>query len=147
MSTEAQAQLERIQSNVAAAYAAAEEQGADMPETQTTDNLAETIGSIKSVKFTPQDLDAEKQAQARQNIGAIGTDELDTALEEALTEAKESGEFDGASGVYTLGEGETLEDAPEDASVVIDPDGTPTTEKWVFTLADGSTVERTVYLA
>lgn len=52
----------------------------------------------------------------------------------------------GVSGVYTLGEGESLEDAPEDADVVIDPGGAPTMETWVFTLADGTTVEKQVYV-
>ena len=52
----------------------------------------------------------------------------------------------GVSGVYTLGEGESLEDAPADADVVIDPGGAPTMETWVFTLADGTTVEKQVYV-
>ena len=52
----------------------------------------------------------------------------------------------GVSGVYTLGEGESLEDAPADADVVIDPGGAPTMETWVFTLEDGTTVEKQVYV-
>ena len=52
----------------------------------------------------------------------------------------------GVSGVYILDDGESLEDAPEDADVVIDPGGAPTMETWVFTLADGTTVEKQVYV-
>lgn len=70
MSTEVQTELERIESNVAAAYAAAAEQGADLPEAQNTENLAKTVESIKSVKFTEQALNEDQQAQARSNIGA-----------------------------------------------------------------------------
>lgn len=36
----------RIKNNVAAAYAAAAEKGADIPETSNSDNLAQTIRSI-----------------------------------------------------------------------------------------------------
>lgn len=77
MSTEVQTELERIESNVAAAYAAAEEQGADMPAAQNTENLAKTVSSIKTVKFTEQALDEAQQAQARTNIGAASQADLD----------------------------------------------------------------------
>lgn len=79
MSTQTQSELDRIVSNVAAAYTAAAEQGADIPAQQNTDNLAETIGAIKSVKFTAQTLTDAQQAQARKNIGAASADALDTA--------------------------------------------------------------------
>ena len=110
----------------------------------------------------------------RDNI--VSKDELESATDEALRNAKASGEFDGRDGVdgkdgangkdgvsathywngttltitsasgtssadlkgdkgdkgadgdpgvYTLSEGESLEDAPAGAVVVIDPDGTP----------------------
>jgi len=79
MSTQVQSELDRIGSNVAAAYTAAAEQGADIPAQQNTDNLSETIGSIKTVKFTAQTLTDAQQAQARKNIGAASAEALDTA--------------------------------------------------------------------
>lgn len=87
MSTEVQTELERIESNVAAAYAAAEEQGADMPATQTTDNLAETVASIKSVKFTEQTLTDDQKEQARNNIGAASQEALDQLSSEKVNQA------------------------------------------------------------
>lgn len=48
----------------------------------------------------------------------VGSDELAAAIDDALTQAKESGEFDGKSGVY-VGSG----DMPEGYNVQIDPDG------------------------
>lgn len=58
--------------------------------------------------------------------------DVEHSVEEALTEAKESGEFDGPPGiglpgpvgppgVYMLQEGETAEDVPEEYDVAIDP--------------------------
>lgn len=43
-----QSEITRIRGNVAAAYAAAESQGATMPATQSSDNLAATVSSISS---------------------------------------------------------------------------------------------------
>lgn len=50
------------------------------------------------------------------------------AVNDALAQAKASGEFKGDkgdSGIHILSEGETLEDVPEDATVVVDPYGEP----------------------
>ena len=67
-----------------------------------------------------------------------GKEIIDESVQNALTAAKESGEFTGPagpagadgppgpageSGVYILSDGETPADAPESASVVIDPNG------------------------
>lgn len=79
MSTEIKIELDRIESNIAAAYAAAEEQGANIPEAKNTDNLPGTVSSIKSVKFTKQELTEEQQKQARENIGAVSVDDIGTA--------------------------------------------------------------------
>ena len=43
-----QSQIDRIESNIAAAYTAAAAKGATMPATQNSDNLAATISSIVS---------------------------------------------------------------------------------------------------
>jgi hypothetical protein len=63
---------------------------------EDTDDDALSPGN--TVMTTPQDLTVEQQTQARENIGAVGTDELTGALADALTEAKESGEFNGKDG-------------------------------------------------
>lgn len=46
----------------------------------------------------------------------------------------------GNSGVYTLAEGETIADAPEWATVVVDPYADPVAVEMVATLDDGSKV-------
>jgi hypothetical protein len=63
---------------------------------EDTDDDALSPGN--AVMTTPQDLTEEQKTQARENIGAVGTDELTGALAGALTEAKESGEFNGKDG-------------------------------------------------
>lgn len=51
-----------------------------------------------AVLYTPQELTAEQQAQARSNIGALAESELDAAVDGALAQAKASGEFKGEKG-------------------------------------------------
>ena len=53
-------------------------------------------GTPDAVQFVPQKLTDKQQAQARENIGAART--------------------------YTLKDGETIDDAPEDADIVWDPE-------------------------
>lgn len=53
-------------------------------------------GTPDAVQFVPQELTDKQQAQARENIGAART--------------------------YTLKDGETIDDAPEDADIVWDPE-------------------------
>lgn len=71
METNARAEIERIEQNIANTYAVLDALGADMPETQNSDNLAATAGSAKAVLYSEQSLTPEQQAQARQNIGAV----------------------------------------------------------------------------
>ena len=59
--------------------------------------LANTANT-ESVKHVAQTLTDAQQAQARANIGALGADELPGAVEDALAQAKASGEFDGPKG-------------------------------------------------
>ena len=51
-----------------------------------------------AVLYTPQELTAEQQAQARNNIGALAESELGAAVDDALAQAKESGDFKGDKG-------------------------------------------------
>lgn len=63
---------------------------------EDTDDDALNPGN--TVKTTPQVLTEKQKTQARENIGAVGAAELTGAVEDALTEAKESGEFNGKDG-------------------------------------------------
>lgn len=69
--------------------------------------------------------------------GKVSASELTEAVDTALTEAKESGAFDGAD--YVL----TDDDKTEIANGV---KASLTTESWTFTLEDGSTVTKAVYV-
>lgn len=51
-----------------------------------------------AVRYNAQALTDEQKEQARQNIGALAESELPTAVNTALSQAKESGEFDGPQG-------------------------------------------------
>lgn len=53
--------------------------------------------------------------------GYVKDSDIEQAVTDALEQVKENGEF--GSVVYILSEGETIEDAPESADVVIDPNG------------------------
>lgn len=64
-----QDQIDRIKQNVANTYAVLSALGADMPEEQTSDNLATTAGSAKAVLYSAQSLTEAQKAQARENIG------------------------------------------------------------------------------
>ena len=76
-----QSEIDRITGNVASTYNALESVGADMPNTQNTDNLPETVLTIKAVLYAEQTLSKEQQAQARENIGAITADDLGGTVE------------------------------------------------------------------
>lgn len=52
-----------------------------------------------AVSTAPQTLTDEEKAQARENIGALAESELQSAVDDALAQAKASGEFDGKDGV------------------------------------------------
>ncbi len=113
-------------------------------ETAHAANGDPITGAMTAVQYgKAQALTDEQKAQARQNIGSASVEDL----ESALTDAKESGEFDGpqgdpgASGVY-LG---STEPTDPTINIWIDPDGEPSGyEEWVFTLSDGSTVTKRV---
>ena len=51
-----------------------------------------------AVRYSVQSLDDVQKEQARQNIGALASAELPTAIDTALAQAKASGEFDGKDG-------------------------------------------------
>ena len=78
-----------IKENTAALNALLEEASA-LPEAGT--------GSAGAVLYTPQELTDEQKTQARSNIGALAETELGTAVEDALEQAKASGEFKGEKG-------------------------------------------------
>ena len=64
-------QIDRINENVANTYSVLAEVGADMPQDMNTNNLSETVSSIKVVLYgKEQSLTDAQKNQARQNIGA-----------------------------------------------------------------------------
>ena len=67
---------------------------------------------------TAQQLSDEQKRQARDNIGALGGDDLSDAVNTALAQAKQSGEFDGADG-YSPVRG-TDYWTPEDQNAMVD---------------------------
>lgn len=71
-----QTQIDRINQNVANTYAVLSALGADMPNEQSSDNLATTAGTAKAVLHSKQTLTATQQAQARTNIGAASQEEV-----------------------------------------------------------------------
>lgn len=97
-------------------------------ETAHAANGEPITGTLTAVQYgKAQSLSEAQKAQARQNIGSVSTDEVGSTVENALSEAKESGEFDGpkgdpgSSGVY-LG---TEEPTDPTVNVWIDPEGMP----------------------
>ena len=68
-----QSQIDRINENVANTYSVLEGFGAEMPQTRNTANLPETAADIKAVLYNAQKLDEDQKAQARQNIGVVGS--------------------------------------------------------------------------
>lgn len=65
-------EINRIENNVANTYSELEQLGADMPDTQNTDNLADTVKTISAVTYKEQNPTEEEKKQARKNIGASG---------------------------------------------------------------------------
>ena len=60
----------------------------------------------------------DKPSYTAAEVGAVGADELDEAIEAALAQAKESGEFDGITPEFSIGTVETL-DAGSNATASI----------------------------
>lgn len=94
-----QGEIDRINQNIADTYSVLNDAGAATPAAANSENLAETAASISAVLYNKnQGLSDTQKAQARSNIGALAESELDNAVNDALAQAKESGEFDGAPG-------------------------------------------------
>lgn len=73
----------------------------------------------EAVLYTKQELTDEQKAQARKNIDALGEEELPSAVDDALRQAKESGEFDGKNGKdYVLTDADKTEIAEEVAMLI-----------------------------
>lgn len=60
-----------------------------------TERLNTLADSDDIMRYTPQELTEDQKAQACENIGALSAATLHTAINNALAEAKESGDFDG----------------------------------------------------
>lgn len=87
-----------------------------------------------------------KVSTLENDSGYLDASALSGAVDAALVQAKESGEFDGEPGPPgTSGVHYGSEPPTGDETVWIDPDGEPSSyEEWTFTLADGSTVTKRV---
>lgn len=95
-----QSEAERIKANVASTYAAAAGLGAEMPGAQNSDNLSKTVAGAKAVLYAPQELTAEQQAQARNNIGAASADTV-SQLSKEIADLK-------STGIIVVQSGDTL---------------------------------------
>ena len=94
-----QSEIDRINGNIADTYSVLSDMGAATPAEANSNNLAETAASISAVLYNKdQGLSDTQKEQARTNIGALAKSELDNVVNDALEQAKESGEFDGAAG-------------------------------------------------
>lgn len=71
-----QSQIDRINQNIKNTYNILQVLGVDMPNEQTSGNLAETAGSAKVVLHSEQNLTDDQKAQARKNIGAVSKDDI-----------------------------------------------------------------------
>ena len=75
-----------------------------------------TGGSSKAVLYYPQELTSEQKQQARANIDAASQKDLQDGVNEALKEAKESGDFNGKDGkdaTVKIGPLSDLKELPE----------------------------------
>lgn len=133
-----QSEAERIKANVAATYAAAAELGAEMPDAQNSDNLSKTVAGAKAVLYAPQELTAEQQAQARNNIGAASADTVSRLSKEiADLEDKIPSEVGG----LTAAQVNALDGMFKIASFTKDPTAEYTVFKAAFGIEDGGTDE------
>ncbi|MBQ2720445.1 MAG: hypothetical protein IJF23_02805, partial [Clostridia bacterium] len=71
-----QTEIARISQNISNTYTVLSALGADMPTEQTSDNLALTAGTAKTVLYSEQTLTDQQKTQARENIGAAGTADI-----------------------------------------------------------------------
>lgn len=72
-----------------------------------------TGGSSKAVLYYPQELTSEQKQQARANIDAASQKDLQDGVNEALKEAKESGDFNGKDATVKIGTLSDLKELPE----------------------------------
>lgn len=72
-----------------------------------------TGGSSKAVLYYPQELTSEQKQQARANIDAVSQKDLQYGVNEALKEAKESGDFNGKDATVKIGPLSDLKELPE----------------------------------
>lgn len=94
-----QGEIDRINQNIANTYSVLNDAGAATPTAANSENLAETAANIAAVLYNKaQGLTNTQKEQARTNIGALAESELDNAVNGALAQAKESGEFNGEPG-------------------------------------------------
>lgn len=94
-----QGEIDRINQNIADTYSVLNDAGAAMPTAANSENLAATAAGIAAVLYNKdQGLSDAQKEQARTNIGALAESELGNAVNNALEQAKESGEFDGEPG-------------------------------------------------
>ena len=94
-----QGEIDRINQNIADTYSVLSDAGAATPDAANSENLAATAAGIAAVLYNKaQGLTDTQKEQARTNIGALAESELDNAVNDALEQAKESGDFKGETG-------------------------------------------------
>lgn len=114
-----QSQIDRINENVANTYNALEGVGADMPNTRNTENLPETVISIKAVRYDEQPLTEEQKAQARENIGAADAEKI-SEVKETLDNFQKILFTENAEPPVSV---ESIEDCTDESKIYILPDG------------------------
>ena len=105
-------------------------------------------GIASAVQTTSQTLPEEQKSQARTNIDALSAADVYTVLQQA----KDSGQFDGPAGPQgdkgdagPQGPAYTLNDIDKN-TIAAAVKASLTKESWTFTLEDGSTVTKAVYV-
>jgi hypothetical protein len=74
--------INKTKQNVANAYAVLYGMGAEPPAEETSDNLAATAGTVKVVRYDAQTLTDAQKAQARVNMGAASSEEVNSLSRE-----------------------------------------------------------------
>lgn len=130
-----QSEIDRINQNVSDTYSTLSDLGADMPSTQSTDNLAETVAGVKAVLYgKAQSLTDDQKQQARENIG-ISADTVAFSDGETFQEKYDSGELKGATGA-TGAKGEKGDPGAGVFSMTYNS----STNKWTVLLTDGTSL-------
>ena len=105
----------------------------------------ENGGSANSVLYIEQTLTEEQKEQARTNISAVSEDELQESVNEALEQAKASGEFDGKDG-YIPERGVDYFTQTDVDDIVEAVRREFQGEIWTFTLSDNSKINKKVMI-